>query len=142
MMHIDPETKILDWAFDKTFQQYVLAPDQDPANQDFWDAYFNEHPEEHGLRDQAILLVKNLKTHRKVHSFDEVNEKWKATLKQGLSNRDKKYDNRIKLYSIWAIAASFLILVSFGFYLNSSRFAAAKYVTQAGEIRTITLMDG
>ena len=129
---------INDFLDDKSFENWALQSNGTDIN--FWEFWIVNNPDKEELVNKARDLVLGISFKKDFVSKEKVTLEWNK-LEEKVQRKKNKPKRKVHFLKQFSVAASFLLLISIGFYLAHSN-TKITHNTNYGEILNIKLQDG
>jgi len=129
---------INDFLDDKSFENWALQSNGTDIN--FWEFWIANNPNRGELVNKARDLVLGISFNKDFVSKEKVTLEWNK-LEEKVQRKKNKPKRKVPFLKQFSVAASFLLLISIGFYLAHSN-TKITHNTNYGEILNIKLQDG
>lgn len=129
---------INDFLDDKSFENWALQSNGTDIN--FWEFWIANNPDKEELVNKARDLVLGISFNKDFVSKEKVTFEWNK-LEEKVQRKKNKPKRKVQFLKQFSVAASFLLLISTGFYYANSN-TKITHNTNYGEILNIKLQDG
>ena len=129
---------INDFLDDKSFENWALQSNGTDIN--FWEFWIANNPNRGELVNKARDLVLGISFNKDFVSKEKVTLEWNK-LEEKVQRKKNKPKRKVQFLKQFSVAASFLLLISTGFYYANSN-TKITHNTNYGEILNIKLQDG
>lgn len=130
---------IEDFLSDESFNNWVKS--NRLTDIDFWEEWISYNPNKKELVHEAKDIILGLQFNQTKPSIEKVNKEW-LLLENKIKAKKLHKKQAPKYFKFIGIAASILLLVSFGYFMTTRSPDKITYKTAYGEVINLKLKDG